>query len=83
MSYHHRTIRLSQLVRLRRLAAEGAHAARAAADANLPPDFVGYWARDHGLRFAPRQYRGTPQWLMPELARQAEAALRALLGRVA
>jgi hypothetical protein len=77
MSYHFRTIRLSQLAHLRRLAAEGVCVRQAASTVGLPKRFVWDWARDNRVHFAPPKGRGAPDWLVPELARQAEDALRA------
>jgi hypothetical protein len=89
MIYHFRTIRLSQLARLRRLAAEGVCVRHAAATVGLPKRYVWDWARSNRVHFSTPAGRGTPDWLVPELARQAEDALRATwaaamrLGRIA
>jgi len=83
MSYRFRTIRLSQLAHLRRLAAEGVCVRQAASTVGLPKRYVWDWARDNQVRFAPPAGRGTPDWLAPELARRAEVALRATWAAVA
>jgi hypothetical protein len=83
MSYQFRKIRLSQFALLRRLAAEGICVRQAATAVGLPRRYVWDWARGNRLHFSPPASRGTPDWLVPELARQAENALRSLLGRVA
>jgi len=75
-------VTVSLLRELTRLAAEGVPQAAAARLTGEKREFVQYWAKANHVTFQPRQNRGMPAWLLPEMARQAEAALRRTCERV-
>jgi hypothetical protein len=70
-------VTIALLRALERMAVEGVPRHEAARRIGVRPEFVVYWASKRHVPFQPRQNRGMPAWLMPELARQAEMRLRA------
>jgi hypothetical protein len=80
-SVKHR-ITVGLLRELPRMAAVGVPAYEAARRVGCDAIWLRGYARDHRLPFVPMQNRGMPAWMMPEAARQAEAALRGTMARL-